>query len=428
MACEPILVVDNVPVSLKLTRVVLAGAGYDVRTATDAEQALDMVGSFRPRLILTGIRLPGIDGCKLAREIKSNAATRDTIVVALTACDAKEEERRALAAGCAGYIVKPFDTRSLVQKVRAYLGETESAVTPAPITAASKTSTLLTDAATPVLNGEPAAEHAAPVQPQQHPPAAILQPSRDPIFGKRCALVGVSADTAADIAQLLEKERAFSLVLSLAEVEASPALLDSCDLIVLELHSESQWLKDNLGKLARPVLLLAPAALLREFEAALRTRPHELLIAPWRIEEVLLRARMAISRSLSTAVPGGRPRIVVADEDRTTSALLNTVLQNYGMECREARDGGEAVELIRTFAPDAAILDVSMPNLDGLQVLSLLKSDPATAATRVIFLTARQQESDIVKAFALGAEDYITKPFNPMELVARLKRILRREP
>jgi DNA-binding response OmpR family regulator len=136
---------------------------------------------------------------------------------------------------------------------------------------------------------------------------------------------------------------------------------------------------------------------------------------------------MAILRGAPGAVPGGRPRIVLADEDPTTSALLKTVLQNYGMECREARDGGEAVELIRTFAPDAAILDVSMPNLDGLQVLSLLKSDPATSATRVIFLTARQQEADIVKAFALGAEDYITKPFNPMELVARLKRILRRE-
>lgn len=421
MACEPILVVDDAPVSLKLTRVVLSGAGYDVRTATDAEQALNLLDSFRPRLILTGIRLPGMDGLNLARQIKSTAATRDTIVVALTGCTAKADEQRALAAGCAGYIVKPFDTRSLVQKVRAYLGDTEPR---------RGTSVLARIPNGEAEGGEAGLHSKAPIsaQAQQQPVAEIQQASRDPLFGKRCALVGISAEVGSEIAQLLERERAFSLVLSLSEVEARPGLLDSCDLIVLELHSESQWLKENLARLARPVLVLTSPALVDEFEASLRTRPHELLISPWRTDEVLLRARMAISRSVPAAAPGGRPKIVLADEDRTTSALLNTVLQNYGMECREARDGGEAMELIRTFAPDAAILDVSMPNLDGLQVLSLLKSDPATAATRVIFLTARQQETDIVKAFALGAEDYITKPFNPMELVARLKRILRREP
>ena len=73
-----------------------------------------------------------------------------------------------------------------------------------------------------------------------------------------------------------------------------------------------------------------------------------------------------------------------------------------------------------------SILEIGLPGLDGFQILAALKRDPDLAKVRVVFLTARQNEADILRAFGLGADDYITKPFSPMEVAARLKRILGR--
>ena len=121
MAKEPILIVDDNPVNLKLIRVLLAGEGYDVRTAGDAREALGILTDFSPRLILMDLQLPGMDGLELMRRIKGGLATKDTIIVALTAYAMKGDEEKALSAGCDGYITKPIDTRILPGVVAGYL-------------------------------------------------------------------------------------------------------------------------------------------------------------------------------------------------------------------------------------------------------------------------------------------------------------------
>ena len=113
MPGEPILIVDDNAVNLKLLRITLAVAGYDVQTAIDAEQAMSVLASFRPRLILMDIQLPGMDGLELTRRLKADPSTRDAIVLAVTAYAMKGDEQRALAAGCDGYVTKPIDTRTL---------------------------------------------------------------------------------------------------------------------------------------------------------------------------------------------------------------------------------------------------------------------------------------------------------------------------
>jgi CheY-like chemotaxis protein len=117
MAGEAILIVDDNPVNLKLIRITLAVAGYDVQTAIDAEQAISVLASFRPRLILMDIQLPGMDGLELTRRLKADPATKGAIVLAVTAYAMKGDEQRALAAGCDGYVTKPIDTRTLASTV-----------------------------------------------------------------------------------------------------------------------------------------------------------------------------------------------------------------------------------------------------------------------------------------------------------------------
>jgi CheY-like chemotaxis protein len=121
MPGEPILIVDDNLVNLKLVRVLLTTEGYDVRTATNADEALTVLGSFQPRLILMDIQLPGIDGLELTRQLKTDPAMRNVRIVALTAYAMKGDEDRMLAAGCDGYISKPIDTRTLPGIVARYL-------------------------------------------------------------------------------------------------------------------------------------------------------------------------------------------------------------------------------------------------------------------------------------------------------------------
>ena len=121
MAGEPILIVDDNVQNLKLTRVILATEGYDVRTAADAEEAIVLLRTSRPHVILMDLQLPGMDGLQLTRQLKADRATRGIRIIALTAYAMKGDEEKAFAAGCDGYVSKPIDTGRLPEIVRSHL-------------------------------------------------------------------------------------------------------------------------------------------------------------------------------------------------------------------------------------------------------------------------------------------------------------------
>jgi two-component system cell cycle response regulator DivK len=121
MENTPILIVDDSAVNLKLMRVLLTTEGYNVRTAADAEEALALLETYRPQLILMDLQLPGMDGLELTRRLKADPATRGISILALTAYAMKGDEQRALDAGCDGYVAKPIDTRTLPDLVASYL-------------------------------------------------------------------------------------------------------------------------------------------------------------------------------------------------------------------------------------------------------------------------------------------------------------------
>jgi two-component system, cell cycle response regulator DivK len=127
MGSDPVLIVDDNPVNLKLMRAVLAPDGYDIRTAGDGPEVDKVLAEFRPRLILMDVQLPGADGFELTRRLKSDPATRDIIVVACTAYTMPGDEEKAQASGCSGYITKPVDTRTLPATVKLHLGARQAA-------------------------------------------------------------------------------------------------------------------------------------------------------------------------------------------------------------------------------------------------------------------------------------------------------------
>ncbi|MFA5795005.1 MAG: response regulator transcription factor [Candidatus Brocadiia bacterium] len=118
--------------------------------------------------------------------------------------------------------------------------------------------------------------------------------------------------------------------------------------------------------------------------------------------------------------------VLVIDDEKDLVKLVDHHLGKEGYLVIGARDGAEGLEVARKHKPDLILLDIMMPRMDGWDVCKKLKSMPGTSQVPVIMLTARAQETDKVLGLELGADDYITKPFSPRELVARVKAVLRR--
>ena len=119
-------------------------------------------------------------------------------------------------------------------------------------------------------------------------------------------------------------------------------------------------------------------------------------------------------------------RILVVEDDPDISELIAHYLTRAGHDVDRLAHGGEAPRRVRESPPDLVVLDLMLPGLDGLMVCQALRADPATAAIPIIMLTARGEETDRVTGLELGADDYVTKPFSPKELVARIAALLRR--
>ncbi|MFV0458570.1 MAG: response regulator transcription factor [Actinomycetales bacterium] len=122
----------------------------------------------------------------------------------------------------------------------------------------------------------------------------------------------------------------------------------------------------------------------------------------------------------------GSARILVVDDDRDLRDLVVFKLTQAGHLVSQCATGQDAIAIARAEVPDLVVLDVMMPGLSGIDVLRELRLDPSTRGIRVIMLTARAQEGDTETAFAVGADDYVTKPFSPRELVRRVDAVLSR--
>lgn len=120
------------------------------------------------------------------------------------------------------------------------------------------------------------------------------------------------------------------------------------------------------------------------------------------------------------------PKILVADDEPDVLSLVGSNLRRAGFDVVEVEDGEAALQKTRQLVPDLLILDLMLPHLSGLEVCRSLKADAATAGIPIIMLTAKAEEIDRVVGLELGADDYVTKPFSPRELVLRVKGMLRR--
>jgi len=119
-------------------------------------------------------------------------------------------------------------------------------------------------------------------------------------------------------------------------------------------------------------------------------------------------------------------RILVVDDDKEIVRILRAYLEKVGYAVLIAYDGETALHVIRSDRPDLVVLDLMLPDRDGWEITRIVRADAALAATPIVMLTARVESDDKIKGLNIGADDYVPKPFNPHEVVARVRAVLRR--
>ncbi len=119
-------------------------------------------------------------------------------------------------------------------------------------------------------------------------------------------------------------------------------------------------------------------------------------------------------------------QILVVDDDRSITKIVRAYLEQAGYRVLTAYNGTSAMQILRHERPDLLLLDLMLPDRDGWEITSTIRNDKRLAMTPIIMLTARVEDSDKIMGLELGADDYVTKPFNPREVVARVRALLRR--
>jgi DNA-binding response OmpR family regulator len=494
MSSETILVVDGNPVSLRLTRILLVDEGYKVVTAGNVSEALELLRSLLPDLLLADLESTALDGLELARRLKQDDRLRTVLAVAATDLG---DAQKTVDAGWDAHIARPLEARHVAPRIRALLDERAPSAKNAtdelqalrtrflgegrdkardlllqldqtfdPKEAArtihqwvgtggllgyNAISRLAREAeailAEQPLDGSQLRESfttlvlafSSPREAREAPlPESIVRA----LSGKRITGVEFPVNEQQRLYAALERVGAHGSFLSAMQLPDSDEALAS-DLIVIHVNAEttpSAWL-DPAQPCAnrRPTVLSGDRDHLLALPQGAQAMAREFLMDGWQPEEALVRLSLALANrpqppdgtgpaAMEPAKPAPltttRTRVVIADDDPIVLSLVRTALESFDMDCHQTSDGADALEAIRRTLPQAAILDVDMPGMDGYEVLAAVRREELPV--RILLLTARQRESDVLRGFTLGADDYVVKPFSPLELVARLKRLLLR--
>jgi DNA-binding response OmpR family regulator len=259
--------------------------------------------------------------------------------------------------------------------------------------------------------------------------AAVVLALAAELKAMRIALAGFDATDAARIGALAEKYGATTQIVASPGETIERGMLQGCDVAIIhagDAGADAFWLSPEPSGV--PLILAGGHRQLTSLDPRPRSQKgREILIDDWQSDEALLRvgltvSRATVQRTYSRAIQGAQPAILIVDDDASIRRLLQVDLESLGMRCLVAGDGEEARRLLGECPPDAAIVDLNLPGMDGFELIRSIRVQ--APGVRIMLLTGRDAERDILQGFRMGANDYLTKPFNRFELTARLQRLL----
>jgi two-component system cell cycle response regulator len=410
---QRLLIIEDDPEIQYILSVILGGDGRHVTGVDTAEKARAELGRGDVDLVILDLILPDSDGRTLLSELRAGAATASVPVVVMTARATPEIRQDCYGLGADAFVEKPFDPEKLAADIAARLERVAQAER-----------TAHADSVTGLLNR--AGLNATCAQLDGGYGLGVIQLD---------GFAGRSERWGWDRSGRVVREVAEALREALPE-EIHLGSLGGGDFAMVAPGADLEVV--NL--LAREALEIVKTLEPRELQAddAPLTATIAVLVAEAEtpLEDALEVARQKLFQARAAegghvvaegaAMPTADGRVLVAEDDEISATILLHRLDKEGLDVERFDNGQEAYEAALAETPILVILDVKMPGLDGFEVLERLRKDHRFSAVPVIMLTSMGQEADVVRAFRMGADDYILKPFSPTELSARVRRLLTR--
>lgn len=411
-ASQRILVIEDDPEIRYLLSVILGDDDRTIVTAEDGAAAQEAL-SEGPDLVILDLILPDLDGRTLLTRLREDPRTATVPVIVISARSDADIRDDCYALGADAYLEKPFDPEELAREVSARLAR-----------GARSDGGGLIDPLTGLLNRAGLATECAGAS-------------------RSYGLALVQIDGFASISESWGWEASEAAIRDLAaSVEAAVAgdaqvgRLGGAEFAVYIREPA----RDDPTGIAERVLDAIRATDLEALDGEPLNPTASIGVvevdAGAALDEAVLKAR----RRLFRARESGRnqvvdsdsvdtdatARVLVAEDDEISATILLHRLEKEGLDVVRYDNGREAYEAALEEVPDLVILDIKMPGMDGFEVLERLRRTPAYAPVPIILLTSMGSEADVVRGFSLGADDYVLKPFSPVELSARVWRLLRR--
>lgn len=385
-----VLVAEDDPDQRAHMEVTLRSLGYSVKAVARGQDVLPAARLDRPGVVMLDIDLGDRTGFEVCRQLKATPEFRGIPVMFVTARASLPDRVTGLTLGADDYLNKPVDRAELDLRLRNVLRRTSAAVDTA-------SEGLMDYAAFAAASAQLLAAGAASV--------ALIRIPRG-----RLALSAPPI-----VAELRRKD-----LLGKYDDSHLALLLPGLDL------GEAQvWLDSVLTRIADggeqifAGLAASADAGLRPFEALIQEADEALILARHQGRRVATRAD-----ETAPADPAVAASVLIAEDDPDIARLVDATFRAAGYRTSIAFDGAAALQGIRSGAPDVAVIDLMMPKLTGFDVLQELRKSSGPRP-RIVVVSARGREADTVRAFELGADDYMTKPFSPQELLPRVARLLR---
>lgn len=374
----------------------LESAGHSVTAVSRGDEVLAVVRRLKPAILVLDVQLPGIDGYTVCRQVKADPSLAAVGVVFMTAAISTDDRLAGLLLGADDYIEKPVDLAEVGLRLSTVAQRRAQAESQPPKLAAGELSYADFVART--------------TERLQQTPGALVLLRMPAEVGLRVATWLTGEMRHGD---LLGRYRDDLRILFLPGLIGRTATRHVGD-IVARLAASRLPVSSGVASSDTPGARTLPS-LLQDADASLAASTVATPMPP----------PLAIAVTVDEAVPVmlRRRSVLIADDDEGTRLLAVRPLTRAGIHFRTAADGREALDLMTTEVPEVLVLDLSMPNVDGLGVLEALERSDAPRP-RVIVISANREEDDVRKALAMGADDYVVKPFNPLMLLARVKRLM----
>ena len=397
----------------KLMRVILEREGYRILNTTEARAGIDMAREHKPFLILMDIQLPGLDGISATRMIKLDPATKDISIVGVSAHAMEEVIEKAMKAGCDGYITKPIDVHSFMERIsEAVMKKDQKSARPDNDSMTKTKRILIVDD----------------------------NPLNVKLFSSKLANEGYEIVPAHDGRE------------ALARVLEEPADIVLLDLMmpVMDGFEVLEKLKSNPKTKNIPVIVITALTEAEERLDKLEAKADELLAKPVSTVELLMRVRSMLhlreikdqldeKKNQLSSVPAleykeqespdleKEPFVLLVEDEDKDAKLVATYLADAPYKLKRARNGKEAVSIIEKKKVDIILLDILLPDTDGFEICRRLKSSEETENIQIIAVTNVTDLEEREKSMELGMDEYLIKPVNRQELRIRIKACLNRK-